>query len=960
MTNHPVHQTREIEVPPRAGHGARGSQTALQMPGRVAQTDWQETPLGDREGWPQSLITAVDLCLGSASPTAVCWGPELTLLYNDAFAAVLGDRHPWALGRPYHDVFLELSHVFEPLIEEALGAGAAVGCEGQMLPVDRNGYLEDAYFAFNLTPIADESDGIAGVFVTAAETTPLVLGDRRMRTLQELAQLGYARDGVDGDGVDVVAGRLRDVLAAHAADIPFSLIYMVDDVASPTRLQLVPGNRAKRRSSLKLGKAFSPPVIDLGTPDASLLWPVDRVMKNGRPEVVRGLSDRMTTAIGDEDLVHTAVVQPLVRPGDVNPFGVLVMGTSPRRALDPGYFDFLELVANQVGHALAATLSAPPGAESAAGRSDRPDRGSVRGRGFDDSTAGVIPAQEAEGRSHTPSLALMLEATEKALAAPSTNRRAEIYDLFCQVPAPFCVLRGPNLVFETANPAYIRLFGRPDMVGKPLVDALPEVRGQGLEQLLLGVMRSGVPHIRQEIRSFGPAKDQTRNEVDEAFDDATSEVSDDVSHEGTPNNASRHPATGDEERFWTLIYSPLRALDGAIDRVMVFAWEVTEQVQARGELERARQQAEEASLAKDQFLAMLGHELRNPLSPILTAIQLMHLRGMRSREQEVIERQVGHLVRLVDDLLDIARITRGKVELRREPLQLAGIVVQGIEQASPLLEQRHQRLVVNVAPTGLLVSADADRLAQVVSNLLTNAAKYSDPGSRIHVSAERVGDKAILSVRDEGLGIAPDMLDTIFDSFVQHRQPLDRASGGLGLGLAIVRTLVRLHGGTVVAHSDGPGTGSEFRVELPLSDGVHIAETTAESDRIYLHETYDAKGAEHVLVVDDNQDGAEILAEVLRELGHTVEIAHDGPTALAIAERFKPQLALLDIGLPVMDGYELARHLREKFKPEDLRLVAVTGYGQETDRKKTAAAGFSAHIVKPVDLDVLTTVVRHH
>ncbi|HEY0711074.1 MAG TPA: PAS domain-containing protein, partial [Polyangia bacterium] len=652
MTNHlPVHQTREIEVPFRNGRDTPGAHGDRQMPTRVAEMSWQATPLGDRDGWPQSLLTTVDICLGSSSPAAVCWGPELTLIYNDAFAVTLGDRHPWALGRPYHDVFLELSHVFEPLIEEVLGAGTAVTSESQMLVVERNGYLEDAYFAFGLTPVSDESEGIAGVFVTATETTPLVLNQRRMRALHELAQLGNPRGGVD-----TVAARVRDVLTAHAADIPFALIYMADDANAPTRLQLVPWDKALRRGGHKLGRAFAPAVIDLDNLDPSLMWPVDRVMKGGRAEIVRNLADRMTTAVGDEDLVHTAVVQPLLRPGSTTPFGVLVTGISPRRALDAGYLDFLELAGNQVGHALAAVLANSP--EMAPQPSPKRDP-APQPHGAD-AIAGAIP-QDTESGLHTPPLALMLEATEKALAAPSGDRRAEIYDLFCQVPAPFCVLRGPNLVFETANPAYVRLFGHPDIVGKPLVEALPEVKGQGLEELLLGIMRSGVPHIRQEIRSLTPP--------------------------GSVALAEGEPAaTNDQERFWTLIYSPLRALDGTIDRVMVFAWEVTEQVRARGELERARQQAEEASLAKDQFLAMLGHELRNPLSPILTALQLMNLRGMHSREQEVIERQVGHLVRLVDDLLDIARITRGKVELRREPLQLAGIVVQGIEQASPLLE----------------------------------------------------------------------------------------------------------------------------------------------------------------------------------------------------------------------------------------------------------------------------------
>ncbi len=526
---------------------------------------------------------------------------------------------------------------------------------------------------------------------------------------------------------------------------------------------------------------------------------------------------------------------------------------------------------------------------------------------------------------------------DRALVALE-RQRAEVQELLMQAPAPFCVFRGPDLIYELANPAYVRLFGRPDIVGKKLLEALPEVRGQAFDELLLRVMQTGIPHVGKETRTFLPR---------------------------THNGPS-------EERYWTFIYSPLRSLDGNVDRVMAFAWEVTEQVYARQSLDKARRRAEEATLAKDQFLAMLGHELRNPLAPIMTALQLMQLRGLQSREVDVIQRQVGHLLRLVDDLLDVARITRGKLELRRERIELASVVVKGIEIATPMLEQRQQRLEVNVPPEGLLVDGDAERLAQVVSNLLTNAAKYSEPGGCISVSARRrdtFGDdwpgedrQVELSIKDQGIGIQPEMLDCIFESFVQHRQALDRASGGLGLGLAIVRSLVRMHGGTVTASSDGPGKGSEFRVCLPIMPAdesrIAVVDATEDSGRILLPRTGVATAGSRVLVVDDNTDGAEILAESLRELGYRVEIAHDGPSALELAARFKPEIALLDIGLPKMDGYELATRLQELGNGTPMRLVAVTGYGQDTDRIRSARAGFAAHLVKPVNLDLLDEVVR--
>lgn len=369
----------------------------------------------------------------------------------------------------------------------------------------------------------------------------------------------------------------------------------------------------------------------------------------------------------------------------------------------------------------------------------------------------------------------------------------------------------------------------------------------------------------------------------------------------------------------------------------------------------ARRNAESAGLAKDQFLAMLGHELRNPLSPIVTALQLMRLRGVDAQELPIVERQVRHLTQLVDDLLDVSRVTKGKVTLRKVHLELSDVVQRAVEIASPALEQKSQRLELRLEPTSLAVEADPARVAQVVVNLLTNASKYSESGTRIFVRTERDGDRARLRVQDEGVGIAPDMLDRIFEPFTQQNQTLARSEGGLGLGLTIVRSLVDLHGGTVAARSGGPGRGSEFIVELPLA--------YARSDEgprdlpLELRRDVRTKPA-RILVVDDNADAAATLSELLTALGHVVETAHDAPSAIELASSFRPEIGLLDIGLPVMDGYELARRLRATVGAAALHLVAVTGYGLESDRERSAAAGFSEHLVKPVDLEALQKVVE--
>jgi signal transduction histidine kinase/CheY-like chemotaxis protein len=365
-----------------------------------------------------------------------------------------------------------------------------------------------------------------------------------------------------------------------------------------------------------------------------------------------------------------------------------------------------------------------------------------------------------------------------------------------------------------------------------------------------------------------------------------------------------------------------------------------------------RQQA--ADRKKDEFLAILGHELRNPLAPIVTALDLMALSNKPGfeREREVIRRQANHLTRLVDDLLDISRVTSAKLELRREPLELWQVIANAIEVVSPLLEQRRHRLVVEVPRKDLVVDADSVRLSQVFANLMTNAAKYTEPGGTIAIRAVHATTIDVV-IEDNGNGISQHLLPDIFEPFIQSSRTIDRAAGGLGLGLALVKSLAQLHGGTVTAASEGPGKGSRFTVSLPPY-APRITERTEESVTRPFAAVQPPSG--RVLVVDDNADAADMLADVLRGVGYEVAVAHDAPQALDLAARFLPSIALLDIGLPVMDGYELARHLREQLASPP-RLVAVSGYGHDADLARSRAAGFDVHLGKPVQLDVLVNVL---
>jgi signal transduction histidine kinase len=373
-------------------------------------------------------------------------------------------------------------------------------------------------------------------------------------------------------------------------------------------------------------------------------------------------------------------------------------------------------------------------------------------------------------------------------------------------------------------------------------------------------------------------------------------------------------------------------------------------------LEEVRTKAEAATRAKDEFLAMLGHELRNPLSPILTALQILRLKGDVSQEHEIIERQVTHLMELVDDLLDVSRITSGRVELHKQRVELADVVARAIELSSPLLERKRQLLEVQVSRSGLLVDVDVARLAQVIANLLINAAKYSEVGRPVTLFAQRTHDHIQLRVKDEGIGIPSAMLEQVFHLFVQQTPSAER-TGGLGLGLAIVRSLVGLHGGAVWAESEGSGRGSEFIVELPAAD-ERVARPVAARSHFTKSESKPVDGSSsRVLIVDDNEDAGELLGRALAALGYEIRVAMDGPSALRVADGFAPHMALLDIGLPVMDGYELARHLRASCGAE-LKLVAITGYGQASDKARAQAIGFDAHLVKPVDLSTLRTLLE--
>ena len=817
----------------------------------VEETDFSKTPLGSRETWPQSLRTALSICIQSRFPMVIWWGPELRMLYNDAYVPLLGNKHP-ALGKPASEVWSEVWDVLEPMLRGALERGEPSAGQDKPFKLNRRGYEEEAFFTWSHTPILDEH-GIGGVFTTVAETTDRVLQERR---LSEGSQHAAAGPSNFSHGRILIAepdAEMREYVGRVLAEKWH--VELAEDAESVVRLA-----RARRPEVI---------VSDI----KGLLQTLRADPDLARIPVLCLSAEKDADVIGDDYLAKPFSARELVaRVGNLLELATMradaeiIQHISSQLTAELDLDRLLQLITDEATKLVGAEF----------------------GSFFYNTT----------NDKGEPQMQYTLSGVSRETFAESPMpRNTEI------LAHTFCgkgVVRSDDIKLDPRYGHNAPYQGIPKgHVAVASYLAAPVISRTG--QVLGGLF-------------FGHSKPARFNE--------------------------RH------ERMLVGV-----AAQGAIaiDNARLY-----ERVNDLLDRERdARAVAETASRAKDEFMAILGHELRNPLAPILTALQLMELRAdPHSRERQVIERQVNHLVRLVDDLLDVSRITRGKLELARQRTELAPIVTQAIEMASPLIEQKQHRLHVDVPATGLLIDADPARMAQVLSNLLTNAAKYTAANGSVAIKASREGGTVVIRVCDTGIGIAPDTLARIFEPFVQDPQALDRSRGGLGLGLAIVKNLVEMHGGEVSALSEGLNRGSEFVVRLPALGAADVTNGHGHS-----HEHAARSNAHTVLVVDDNVDAAQMVVESLQMLGHEALATYDAPSALGVAPSMRPDIALLDIGLPVMDGYELARRLRDMPELEGVKLIAVTGYGQESDRQRSLAAGFDEHLVKPLRLEKLEEIL---
>jgi signal transduction histidine kinase/ActR/RegA family two-component response regulator len=493
------------------------------------------------------------------------------------------------------------------------------------------------------------------------------------------------------------------------------------------------------------------------------------------------------------------------------------------------------------------------------------------------------------------------------------NKR--LVTLFEQAPGIIAVLRGPQHMFEITNKSYMQMIGRTDLVGKTAREALPYVEGQGFFELLDQVYQSGTPFVGHAV----------------------------------PFDVAREPGMPLTRRYLDFIYQPIRDPAGEVVGIFVEGSDVTVRKQVEDELRAANRQ-------KDQFLAMLAHELRNPLAPITTAAQLLKMGTLDAKAvrnaSEIIARQAEHMTDLVNDLLDVSRVTRGLVTLEKEELDLNAVVAGALEQVRPLIESKRHSLTMQLSGEPVHVLGDRTRLVQVLSNILNNAAKYTPTGGQIVLRVTAMDERVTVTVSDNGIGIEPDVLPYIFELFTQAERTPDRSQGGLGIGLALVKSLVALHGGTVDARSEAPGRGSEFEICLPRLDAADRAPAATGG-------AAPAARAQplRVIVVDDNQDAAQMLATLLEVQGHAVSVEYDGRGALLRARLERPHVMLLDIGLPDTDGYALARQLRAIPELRGVTLVALTGYGQNEDRRLAEEAGFDHHLVKPADLAQVSSIL---
>ena len=761
----------------------------------MREHDWSGCPLGPPDQWPQELCSVVGLMLGSALPMYLGYGPELTFLYNDSHSALLGAKHPAALGAPLLDIFPEIRDAVLPLVQRALD-GEAFLVENLPLRMRWRGVEEDAWFTFSYSPLRDRAGAIAGLFCACTETT-------------------------------------RTVLVAQTQE------------AQQQRLQAL---------------------FDQAPGFAAVL--------RGPGHVFEMVNQAYLQLTGDRDIIGKPVAQALPE------------------MLEQGFVTLLDQV----------RASGKP----FVGRSTR-----------------VVLHRERD--------APLSEAYVDFVLQPVTDKSGQVESIFVQghEVTEWHLAQQALLAFANSIPAIAWVTG-PDGGLQRFNSQWCSYTGQS-EDESLGYRWTAALHPDDMEATWQAWK---------------------AARAGNAAWQAEYRLRRHDGSYRWFHSRAVPQLDAA-GRALHWFGTTTDIDDAK----KSAQALRDADRQKDEFLATLAHELRNPLAPIRTAVHLLaaaeSTEAARLRATDTIGRQIVHMSRLLDDLMDVARITQRRLVLKPEAVSVESVLQAVTEAARPLADAKQQELTVTLTDPGIRVTADPVRLAQILSNLLNNASKYTDRGGRIALDAWMEGTWLSFTVTDNGIGLSEGAVQNVFAMFAQEQSALERSEGGLGIGLALAKGLVELHGGTVSAHSEGAGRGSRFVVRLPCSAAM-TASAPGPQDAA---PAVQPVRATTVLVADDNRDAADMLAELLRLGGHAVHTAYDGLQAVEQALQLEPDVLVLDIGMPGLNGYEVARQVRGQPWGALPLLIAATGWGNDEDRNKAMAAGFDVHLTKPLDPQQLMALI---
>lgn len=953
-----------------------------EMGGKIGAFDWASTSLGPLAGWPQSLRTAVDLILDARQPACIAWGPSLVLLHNNGYIGVLGKRYSQALGLPMAEVWPELNEEYRPLMVAVLAGESQHFVDRPLL--DEQAEQPRRWFTFSLTPLRDEAGAIAGLLCAATETTDDVRATEARRALeQDALRSSEARYHTLFDAIDEGFCIVEMLFNAHDHPTDYRFLEInpaferhtgIHGALGRTVREFAPGHEARWFEMYgRVARSGEPVRFEQYAAELGERWFDVYAFRVGPAEsrqvavLFKDISARKSAelALAASELRYRTLFETMdegyhlgdvifdaegrvcdVRFVEANPAAVRLVGVDHVGRLVSEVFPDYEPVGFEIWGRVVRT-----------GRSERMERYAA----FLQAWYEFYIFKSEPDNPQSARVAVIFKDISARKRAEIALRESEEKKAFLLKLSD--ALRPLTDAIEMQGEA-ARVLGEQLRADNAFYDEFQN--GAATFVISREYRRPGAQSVtgNYPVENFGPAlvaellAGRTLCVANIASEAALSEVQRRAYRQAHIVAFIAVPVI--KAGMLVGLFAATQATPREWNALEVsLVQETCERNWAAVERARAEMALRAADRRKDEFLATLAHELRNPLAPLRNGLQIARLSGrgdaMLQRTVEMMDRQLSHLVRLVDDLLDVARISSGKLELRREPVDLGQVLASSVESTRVILENRGHELVLDAAFDEFLVRGDFERLSQVFTNLLSNAAKYTEQGGRIQIALARENVDAVVRVIDSGIGIPSAEVEHVFDLFSQVRSHQRHTGGGLGIGLSLVKSLVALHEGQVAAYSAGAGAGSTFTVRLPLlASEVRSAAPVPTATMDLTRSEVDPR---RIVVADDNVDAANSLARLLGLLGHDVATAHDGLDALEKTAQTRPDVVFLDLGMPRMDGIEAARRIRELPGGDGILLIALTGWGQESDRQRTLAAGFDWHLIKPIGVAELTEIL---